>query len=1086
MGWTNWPPQPGLTDIQAYDFLIQLWKACRERAWALGSEFFPRTNLVWESGTIDYLTQNPDGTWTLTDSDKDWQPNTTYCTGDRWTNYVCEELPYIPRNYDVVIDFNRDDPRACVRAQITANTPSTLTLSDLSDHVTAGLIPSVSALVGKTYRIIKRNGLWWSDRNASLGRWLDWPNDQELDKGSVASSTTTTLTINDPKKRWPINEWAGKDLLVYAGGKLARRTIASNTPDTLTFSAMPDAPGGVYVIVAHGGKATPGKPASTPFWWYGGASKPYWSHHPDDQLGVTLAPAATVSWSSGAAGFCEDQSHAALDVDLWSEVQEECSEADKCYSPGLFKTLRGIQLWLEGVAGSFVEAKNYDGAEAIPNFTTATWFHAAGINSGSTSVSGPDGDGNYFFNAPTAYEGIALHWTVLKTTGDIQASGSSVVSGGKVVVGTDENLDGKSVIYSAGWTRYHPREFTYLYERSAFIPDVDSGLDGEGVIDPPRVTDFEEDGCFGVGMWVKRGPSTGYKGYNEYGFAVEGEAFQTGICARYAGDDWHDTGTGIIDPVEVSLSRPSGQTPDLQYWDRFYEGQHPKPPYGNTQKLIEADRVGVATGGSNRSLVDTAKNWWNPHWYSGGVLRIESGTATSGSGTHVLIEAFKVDPDDERHCFWQSERFVGFAHAYAEFILEVDKVVGGQTVTTKLPITGVSGRNVSFAAVPGFSVSAGDAYRIREPKYNLNRYKGKMLRLIDPATSATHDVVVTHSDDNTLFFAPQSFTVGADWAYQILEHDTGGVWKWDGTKWIVPTGNDPRGAPWHDDGTENLPHKVKRYGRLVKGDYIAIHLFDELYRAINLLRWTRSGLGWSNRYDEFNAKTAQGVEAPNLSHTYCEGFCVYTTEADAVAAANAQHDYGWTNVPPGGYVPLAYWFKDTTARPWKISGNSGFASFIDGTRDWGALQDWSSSARFGWAKTSGVPQFMNVAIDFFAFAAITPDDLPAGTFWTHSDPYDGYHGGSMAVFDNNGDDNLRYRRWSRFAGGVETSTPGEYWADTVLGSVALPTQAQYLSPAPFSSSGGELSGTTSVRGYAVTSELTICRWDVNGGMNFVV
>jgi hypothetical protein len=72
-----------------------------------------------------------------------------------------------------------------------------------------------------------------------------------------------------------------------------------------------------------------------------------------------------------------------------------------------------------------------------------------------------------------------------------------------------------------------------------------------------------------------------------------------------------------------------------------------------------------------------------------------------------------------------------------------------------------------------------------------------------------------------------------------------------------------------------------------------------------------------------------------------------------------------------------------------------------------------------------------------------------------------------------------------FAGGVEAGTPGEYWADTVLGSVALPTQAQYLSPAPFSSSGGEFSGTTSVRGYAVTSELAICRWDVGGGMQFV-
>ncbi len=111
-------------------------------------------------------------------------------------------------------------------------------------------------------------------------------------------------------------------MLVYAGVKFVRRAIALNTRDTLTSSATSDTPGGAYLIVVPGGKAILGTPAPTPFWCRCGATKPYWSHHPNDELIATLAPATCVSWSSGAAGFCEDFSHAALDVDLWSEVQE--------------------------------------------------------------------------------------------------------------------------------------------------------------------------------------------------------------------------------------------------------------------------------------------------------------------------------------------------------------------------------------------------------------------------------------------------------------------------------------------------------------------------------------------------------------------------------------------------------------------------------------------------------------------------------------------------------------------------------------------------------------------------------------------
>src|SRR5581483_7450869 len=186
---------------------------------------------------------------------------------------------------------------------------------------------------------------------------------------------------------------------------------------------------------------------------------------------------------------------------------------------------RQMQVSAEGFIPSFVPpvAGAYNGsgvAAPLINFTSATLFNKLGINSGTSTVAGPDGSGNYYFTADSIYEGYGVVWSILNSDGNPYKSGSGTVTLGVVTVSTDSHDLGNAVVYSATWTRFEPREFRYLYERTCFIPDIDPLT---GPVDPPAIDSGGGGGaCFGVGQWITHAPSTHYKSADDTGVVADG------------------------------------------------------------------------------------------------------------------------------------------------------------------------------------------------------------------------------------------------------------------------------------------------------------------------------------------------------------------------------------------------------------------------------------------------------------------------------------------------------------------------------------------------------------------------------------
>lgn len=921
MAWTNWPLQPG-DDIQNWDTIGQLWYAMRDRSRVLGTHKWPRHNAVWETGDSFSVSTNGDGTHTLTDSDKDWDlpvdpSGQISYGGKRWFGYVVVstsigELVYIPNLYDIV--FDHEDPERVVKARIIDNTKTTLKFESVADYVTRGVISSVSSLSSRSYYIIKRNGLWWSDR------WPAWANPNQLWKGSADSATTSTLTETtdkwsntgtwaEPKPVvWTENQWAGKELLVRGSdAKLHRVTITSNTSDTISFATQSWTPVGDYSIIDAGRLFFENHGNHPLGYWYGGAKKRYWSHPPNDgdapeHLRTVEFPASTVRWDQAELpdGCGEPQSHDALDTDLWSEMVNFCSEADHCYSPNLFKTIRQIQKTVLDICSNFVPPVNYSGATAIPVYVAARLFYDANVNrfSSTTTRTYDSGTGEYNLNLGTfspPYSPIPAFYVVLGPDGDNLFHGMASITAGEPVL-LDGNFDpdkaGLTVLWSYGFTRWAPLEFRHwpTYKKTIFIPDVetktnDFGLPEIVVYDPPEVADYCCDDqeeppeeccrdCFGVGSsangsgWITHDGSSSYLMRSLYGTAIDsGIEFQTGDVARYVGDNFMDPALGgILEDDDGTM------TPDAPYWDRFYEGRHTP----TLQEFKISQMSGFATSGeptssepdepeprtdNQRSLTDTTQDWF-VDWYGDGFLRTESGTATGGSST-TLTDASKIPVDEgdgnEAACFWNLDRTLG-GTGYKDCIIEIDhhEETGSEDVVTTYktiinsvnPATGT----ITFRAVQDLTVTEGDTYRIYETAER-NRWNNREVILTYPDGSKV-TTKITHNDATTIWFADElEEPVIKNVGYEIREPEIGTVWKWDGTKWVKPTGDDPRGQPWRADSKFNLPHKRKDYGLVTIGDYISYDVLNELYRLINKLRWTKFSPAWTSRQDGVTPET---------------------------------------------------------------------------------------------------------------------------------------------------------------------------------------------------------------------------------------
>lgn len=1005
------------SDVQLWDILYELTAAARERE--LAANLGPRQppgNWEWyptaatDPNTVTAITATSATVGTAT-----W-------AASRWFNFSDVAIPYAPQYYDVV--FDHCNPKKVCRARIlAANTATALpTITDLTHYVTERVINALNDLIGRHVYIIKRDGLWWSERI------LEWPNDNVFQEGTATASTATTLTA---VATWSKDQWRGFDVMFKdGGGTLRRGRVTGNTATTLTFTGAAAAVGKFYIVAADAlfqWERIPGTPGTftTPapvFAWYRGATEPWWSHYPDDSLHVTQKPQPTISLSIGTdPAACVTTTVTLFDVDFLSNVQDQCSTPDKFYCPDIHKTLRHLQVRIENLIalGKYVDpTKTYDNLsyQADP-FVLATIFKKAGINAQSVVSTGHDGAGlNVALSVP--WTPINVWWAVVDSAGLVLLSGYSAYDGTQIAGASFSAAhDSKTVIVSLGWTRWVPREFRYWYPATAFIPGEDGG---GAVVDPPDATH--------AGVWTTRPASDHYIDHSDYGFVADSsaarDAFANGDLARYVADNWCDPAVTPNDKYAVTLARPAGYDVLTPYYDNFYRGR----------RAVEPVKSGTATGGTAWYLEDTTQNWW-----PGGVLRTETGTATGGSST-TLIDATKAGS-----AFWDpaSGRWVGF-------ILEL--LDGGGAVTYRLPITAHTGTTLTFTAVAGLTVAAGQAYRIREPKYVLNRFKGRTLRMGRIAYT------ITHSDDCRLYYAAGA-GAGVGVAWSIDEVSPGTVWQRTAGAWTKPVGVDARSGAaavkFHDNQTENLPTMVKRYGRMMLGDYVLSDApLTEIYTVLNLMVWTKYPVGWTN---EFTVSVAENNKNFGL---FINGAYIPEGGGTAWTTIHTNTDADWDGhaFTASGDPPVAYAVAQDDLLGDNATGNE------NGVYEYGVINSFPSGDKCPIAS----------AIDWYAHAIIKAGD-----------PDDQHHKVGTTVIDtrfNSNGFNLHFRKYGKYDTTGPATTTRRLSAK--LGPNGKPTWPTQPAWPIINEVTGDPGAWTYEAGFLVDAQYAVARWNVAGGFKY--
>jgi hypothetical protein len=339
------PLVENVSEIQDWAILKQFPFALREKYQAaFGETYWPQHSSPKFSGTISAITDNGDGTWTLTNptavaipggatDDGTWwngvqRPSATCTIGSFWVGVSCDlgstgGTPYLNGNYDVVLErFNPADakwyrtiePWDVQRYPIVASTNATLTFSgQLANWVTSKFLTSASALNGCRFHIIRRSDTWWHER------WMQFPNDRErwrgvADRGKMYADGKGYLVeeknsvLQDPwdqqnpiNNNWPADRYATNEVLVYREGAspraLKRLVSSGNDANTIFFGGLTAIPteedeedltvdytiAGTFTIVRAGQRGYPENLGPEMLWWYGGQTKPYYGHDPRDR-----------------------------------------------------------------------------------------------------------------------------------------------------------------------------------------------------------------------------------------------------------------------------------------------------------------------------------------------------------------------------------------------------------------------------------------------------------------------------------------------------------------------------------------------------------------------------------------------------------------------------------------------------------------------------------------------------------------------------------------------------------------------------------------------------------------------------------
>jgi hypothetical protein len=1146
--WVNLPLTTSTQQsVRELPWIAQFYSAIREREWAVGRLYFPTQSSSWYSGVVSGATAT-----TITDSSQtSWDG-----TGDQpFASGEAGNVDGAPGTFDIVIEgADSTDQIAVVRARITNINPATdtLTITDITDYVTSNEIGSFSDLIGRPYHCIPSYGYWWSDR------WPAWANAQELWRGTSTAQTTTTLTqarANWPVNFWTgaeLNVRASVTPFLHK-----RVQIISNTNDTLTFADGGFTPraNGFFTIVSANVEAPVGSTRyrleheiHQPFRWYAGHMGNTFMHGP---FGIQSLPVPTnqVEFSEAELiEFCEPPTlHDTFDNDLISNPSNACAPGEVFYAPNIYKTWRMIQLWLERNCGSFVEKRSsLSGLDGLPYFTPATLFHQAqiGVSAEGSITAVDEEEGTFTIDGIDVedfpFYPISVFFAVRKYdgSGDVVGRGRGTLINSTTFVvdagdlGADPDIldpDFVSfpIVVSTGWTRFTPREVWRIYPASGFIPDVIDGV----AVTIARVDDWEETQELGTGTYISRGPSETYTA--ESGDADGAQAFVVGEMARYVGLNWND-------PIEGGSAGGSTIDPQLPFFDYVsYEGQH-APPLQQT--MVEDQKSGSVTASSTKSITDDSKDWWTNHPNGAGVGHVESGTASSGSSTS-LTDTTKV-PGTEAGAFVRDERFINYGGPYVGFSIEVEiptevtTIVDGEPVVTiedvwhQRPIltasSGVGGFTCTWSPAlpedansPGSPASAnGRPWRIRE-SISVNRWKSRGVIITPPGATYAERIYarVTHSSDNTLWLETElaeAPPVGS--AYFIVQIETGPVLKFQTTqpsndrRWVkiatnqywlvVDRGDDvvrtgvPDPVPFHFNSSENLPTIVRRFGNFQKRDYADYcEFYNQLYRAINAMVWTKSGVTWHSSEDpeveiELNRKTDPEKLLGATPETPAGGPCELPGHAGTTASALMDENVDEFNGDVPGWPP-----EETTV---EASGPMKNRTF--GIRGTAEEMDAGLLAQYAWADVTdppeGVPLGFLHATDVYVLSGGPKIAHPGEVTPRYSDdPPEFFPGNGVDVagsyfhfaFDAQGD-NVIDGKWTAITSTAPQATfdrvkVGSNTAPPNSPTLPLTSELTYSYESDFElcfldSWGGNV-------GYSTVDEVAIFRWDVAGGMSFI-
>jgi hypothetical protein len=672
-------------------------------------------------------------------------------------------------------------------------------------------------------------------------------------------------------------------------------------------------------------------------------------------------------------------------IDLDADTLADPRQRDRMYCTPLFKTLRGLQLWVEWTCGRYVPVDDYDGQPGIPTFTFATLCRKAGIGWTATGTVG--NDGTVSVSAPEGAREV--HWTLLDRDGTPQTGGRETPHSGGVTLHLSPFVSagsypceppnpgdaGKTVVFAAGWTRELDREVRYVYAADWFLPEDTSS---------PADPDPADDGT--AGRWYHRPASTHTLEYADQGDVGAGPELQDGWWCRYAGDRINES----VDGMQPSVPDAASVVKKGDW------------PLTLEQK---ATMRGVVAGGGRGWLDSGRRDWW---WW-GTACTHEAGPTLTVTSTSV------TDPAKAGSAFWDAA-----TGRWAGFVVEILQpgVAGGLPGTldgrrseivssvsaagsiTFRPVAGLSGTYTSAPDGAGTGGEGQTSYRIREPRHRKSWWQGRRLYLTDP-DGHERVVTVTASDDGFLFWdRAEEAEPGPGWSWRIESFEPGQtLLRTEGGWDYVPGDDDPRAV---------LPDRVTRYGRARKWDNVTPGLYNELYRAFCEMVWTKGAVTW-----RATPTKEPGSDVPNvysagepmpLSPGYTSGGWggVPASTADfGPPNQKTNTEFQWDTLI-GIILPLGP--EDgppqaSSTTHYNKAGDNLNGSYYSGS---------GLYRRFSWAWIDGIPNGLpgrRIACTAEAYAYATFLDSYTGTVnCSDPDPVNGvYHIDNQYTFDNFGD-----------------------------------------------------------------------------------